>query len=53
MKFQKPNRKKIKENLKEIYDFQSKAEDLLKQLEEQKEILIKERDGIVGTKDPS
>ena len=53
MEWQKPNKKKIKANLKEVYVLKSQAEELIKQLKEQKEILVKERDGKLGTENPS
>jgi len=53
MKFQKPDKKIIDENLKDIMDLKTKTEETLKKLKEQREILVKERDGILGTEDPS
>ena len=40
-------------NLKDLIDLKTKAEETLKKLKEQRELLVKERDGLVGTEDPS
>jgi hypothetical protein len=53
MEFQKPDPKIVKESLKSVYDLKKQAEETLKKLKEQREILVKERDGLLGTKDPS
>ena len=53
MEFQKPDKKIIDANLKDIMDLKTKAEATLKKLKEQRELLVKERDGLVGTEDPS
>ncbi len=53
MEFQKPNQKIIDENLKDIMELKTQAEEALKKLKEHRKILVKERDGILGTKNPS
>ena len=53
MKFQKPDKKIIAANLKDLIYLKTKAEETLKKLKEQRELLVKERDGLVGTEDPS
>ena len=53
MKFQKPDKKIKDANLKDIIDLKTKAEDTFKKLKEQRELLVKERDGLVGTEDSS
>ena len=53
MKFQKPDKKIIDANLKDLIDFKTKAEETLKKLRELRELLVKERDGLVGTEDSS
>ena len=53
MKFQKPDKKIIDANLKDLIDLKIKAEETLKKLREQRELLVKERDGLVGTENPS
>ena len=53
MEFQKPDKKIIDANLKDLIDLKTKAEETLKKLKEQRELLVKERDGRMGTEDPS
>ena len=53
MEFQKPDKKIIDANLKDLIDLKTKAEETLKKLREQRELLVKEREGLVGTEDPS
>ena len=53
MEFQKPDKKIIDANLKDLIELKTKAEETLKKLKEQRELLVKERDGRMGTEDPS
>ena len=42
MEFQKPDKKIIDANLKDLIDLKTKAEETLKKLKEQRELLVKE-----------
>ena len=53
IEFQKPDKKIIDAKLKDLIDLKTNAEETLKKLKEQRELLVKERDGLVGTEDPS